>query len=38
MLSELSGLDEKIALIGSILVRDLIEVNPEYTDVEFLSI
>lgn len=38
MLSQLTGLDQKIAEKGKIIIKDVLSVNPEYRNIEFLSI
>jgi hypothetical protein len=38
MLSTLSGLDRKATEKGRILIKDLLEINPEYQRFEFISL
>mmetsp|Transcript_637 Transcript_637/g.730 ORF Transcript_637/g.730 Transcript_637/m.730 type:complete len:246 (+) Transcript_637:1054-1791(+) len=38
MLSKLGGLDKKMEQKGNIIVRDVLDVNPEYKSLEFLSL
>lgn len=38
MLAELGGLDAKIAAKGKIIIKDVLELNPEYKELEYLSL
>lgn len=38
MLAQLAGLDAKLAAKGKIIISDLLEVNPEYQELQFLSL
>lgn len=38
MLLNLSGLDQKITQKGNIVVRDVLKINPEYNEVDYLSL
>jgi hypothetical protein len=39
MLSEFSGLDDKITAKGAILIRDILKSDPDYTEgIDFLSL
>jgi H+/Cl- antiporter ClcA len=38
MLSHIGGLDAKLAAKGKIIIKDLLETNPEYKELQFLSL
>jgi len=38
MLGKLGGLDKKMEQKGQIIVRDLLDINPEYKTLEYISL